>query len=179
VLERQMSTVGMSQSRPRFSSPEGYKHCKPGMEPFSEWQMKAWASMTLEYLHPSKAPELAISDDRHDLLLPFGLKPLPDIPDPMFVPRAIGEIAPRVKQKLEDRACGQIKARNGRMWLVFQPISELCVCIGGARGGFGRIVCKTDPADRTHAALLVDPDPIDRDGNLQAHFIGGSFQAGW
>jgi hypothetical protein len=103
------------------------------MEPFSEWQMKAWASMTLEYLHPSKAPELAISDDRHDLLLPFGLKPLPDIPDPMFVPRAIGEIAPRVKQKLEDRACGQIKARNGRMWLVFQPISELCVCIGGAR----------------------------------------------
>jgi hypothetical protein len=188
VIERQMPTAGMSQSKPRWSNPEQAKiHARDGNfdVPFSEWQLNAWVNMTLDYLHPSNGPVLAISDDRNDLLLPFGLAPLPKIPDPFWVPGAVrrglhaGETAPRIEQKLESRACGRIRARDGRMWLIFQPLTEICVCIGGKAGGFGRIVCKTDPADHTHSALLVDPNPVDRDGNMEAHFIGGSFQAGW
>jgi len=182
VMERQMPTAGISQSRPRWANPEQakiYARDKNFDAPFSEWQTNAWVNLTLDFLHPSNGPVLAISDDRNDLLLPFGLTPLPKIPDPLWTPKHAGEVAPRVAQKLESRACGQIRAKNGRLWLVFQPLTEICVCIGGAKGGFGRIVCKTDPADHTHAALLVDPDLIDRDGNMQAHFVGGSFQAGW
>jgi hypothetical protein len=182
VTERQMSTAGISQAKPRWANPEQAKifaRDKNFDPPMSEWALKTWVGMTLDYLHPSNAPVLAISDDRNDLLLPYGLNPLPKIPDPLWMPKRAGEAAPRIEQKLEDRACGQIKQRDGRMWLIFQPLTELCVCIGGAKGGFGRIVCKTDPADHTHSALLVDPEPMDREGHLQAHFIGGSFQAGW
>jgi hypothetical protein len=94
VQERQMSTRGMSQSRSfdRCSNPtEMRKLASQGMVdeamlPLSSWQMRAWALLTLDWLHWRKAPLLAISSDRNDLLLPFGLTPLPDIPDPDFVP---------------------------------------------------------------------------------------------
>lgn len=180
LLERQMSTAGMSQSRPRYSSP----HIKPewvsrGMEPFSEWQASAWVLLTLDWLHHRHAPTLAISSDRNDLLLPRGLAPLPNIPDPLWVPKQPGEVAPRMPQKLEDRASGRIREKNGRTWLIFQPLTELCVFLGVAdKWGFGRIRCATDPADHTHAALLVDPAEPDREGYFPAFFLGGTFQAG-
>lgn len=190
VQERQMSTRGLSQSRSvdRCSNPTEVGKLlstggiDPGMLPLSPWQMKAWALLTLDWLHHNKAPLLSISHDRNDLLLPYGLTPLPDIPDPAFVPGPVlvgktNEV-PRIPQLLEDRACGQIKERSGRRWLVFQPLTELCVTIGKGRdSGFGRIKCMTDPADRTHACLLVDPVPDDK-GNYPAHFVGGSFHAG-
>lgn len=180
VLERQMSTKGMSSSKPRFSGgAAGAKYCVPGMEPFSQWQANAWAKCTLEWLHFRNASRLAISLDRHDLLLPMGLAPLPDIPDPNWIPKKAGDVAPRIPQLLEDRACGQIKDRNGKRWLIFQPVTELCVAIGaGKDSGFGKIKCKTDPTDSTHSALLVHPEPHS-DGFLEAHFVGGSFHAGF
>jgi hypothetical protein len=179
VLERQLSTKGMSQSKPRFSSPDGAKYCPAGMEPFSAWQAAAWVNLTLEWLHHRNGSLLAISADRNDLLLPMGLSPLPQIPDPLWIPKKPGDVAPRIRQKLEDRAYGQIRERNGRLWLIFQPLTELCVAIGaGKDSGFGKIRCVTDPADHTHSALLVDPEP-DRDGRMEAHFVGGSFQSGF
>ena len=168
VLEQQMSTRGMSSSRAieRCSSPEGVKKLmKQGFNenllPFSPWQAQAWTKLTLEWL-----------------LLPFGLAPLPDIPDPAWIPKKAGDVAPRIPQKLEDRAYGQIRERSGKLWLIFQPLRELCVFIGGEKGGMGRITCMTDPADRTHSALLVHPYPRN-DGVLEAHFVGGSFHAGF
>lgn len=179
VIERQLSTKGMSQSKPRFSSPNGAKYCPAGMEPFSAWQAAAWVNLTLEWLHHRNGSLLAISADKNDLLLPMGLAALPPIPDPLWIPKKAGDVAPRIKQKIEDRACGRIKETNGRMWLVIQPLTELCLAIGaGKDSGFGRIRCVTDPADHTHSALLVDPEQ-DRDGRMEAHFVGGSFQAGF
>lgn len=183
VMERQISTRGMSQSQPRWANPEQAKiheRDKNFQPPFSEWQANAWVQLTLDWLHHRNGPLLAISRDRNDLLLPFGMNPLPDIPDPIWIPKLAGDTAPRIEQNLEARACGQIRDRRGRMFLIFQPLTELCVCIGsGKDSGFGKIKCMTDPADCTHSALLVDPHPIDRDGRMQAHFVGGSFQAGF
>lgn len=181
VMERQMPTAGISQSKPRWSNPEQAKiHARDKNfdAPFSSWQANAWVNLTLEWLHHKNGPLLAISKDRNDLLLPFGMNPLPNIPDPLWIPKQAGAVAPRVPQKLESRACGQIRERNGRLWLIFQPLTELCVVIGGAKGGFGRISCVTDPTDHTHSAFLVDPEP-DKEGRMEAHFVGGSFQAGW
>lgn len=166
VLERQLSTKGMSQ------------HTKPiagladSMQPFSRWQANAWAQMTLDWLSYKNAPMLAISHDRNDLLLPFALPPLPDIPDPLGISKDSGPVK-RIPQDLESRAYGWLKARTGQRFLVFQPITELCVFVGEAGGGFGRIRCVTDPADGTHCALLIDPD------SQRGYFVGGSFQAGF
>jgi hypothetical protein len=175
VLERQMSTKGLSQSKPRFSNPKAAKqNINEAMMPFSEWQAQAWSKLTLDWLTYKNGPMLAISRDRHDLLLPHGVTPLPNIPDPSWYPKAgRGDIAPRVPQLLEDRAYGILPARNGQRFLVFQPVIELCVFVGQGNGGFGRIRCMTDPSDHTHSALLIDPD------SMQGYFVGGSFHAGF
>lgn len=179
VWEAQRSTAGSSQSNPI-----------PGV--FSKWQRKTWCSMTLDWLSHKNAPILAISRDRNDLLIPFKLPPLPDIPDPRWTghktaPAADskGDTIPRIAQLLAgcpvvgDRACGTIKDRiSGKTFLIFQPLTELQVmCGGGKESGFGRIRCATDPADRTHSALLVNIEP-DSEGRLEAYFVGGSFHAG-
>lgn len=187
VLERQLSTKGMSQSRPRWQSLEQEKIFGAGqqsgaMAPFSEWQAVNWVNLTLEWLSHRNGPKIAISRDKNDLLLPRGLAPLPTIPDPLWTPRAAGEVAPRIEQKLESRACGRIRDRvSGKWFLVFQPLTELCVMVGSQdikKGGFGKIECITDPATKLHASLLVNPDPMDREGNLEAYFASGAFQAG-
>jgi len=180
LLERQMPTTGISQSKSRYSNPDGYKYVSPGMEPFSAWQANAWARLTLDWLHHKHAGVLALSADRNDLLLPQGLAPLPDIPDPAWVgPKKLGEVPPRIPQLIEDRACGRIRDRAGRTWLVIRPLTEACLFLGiGDKCGFGRIRFTTSSADSTCAALLVDPQDPDRDGFLPAFFVGGSFQAG-
>lgn len=174
VLERQMSTRGMSASKPRYSSPAAARmNISESLKPFSEWQAQAWSRLTLDWLSYKNAPILGISRDRNDLLLPHGITPLPNIPDPLWVPSQAGEVTPRVPQRLEDRAYGKLKARDGRVYLVFQPVIELCVFVGQGAGGFGRIRCMTDPADGTHSALLID------EKSMQGFFVGGSFQAGF
>jgi hypothetical protein len=186
VMERQLPTAGISQSSPRWANAEQRKqfeqapaNAKPFHAPFSEWQSVNWVNLTLDWLGHKTAPILAISMDRNDLLLPLGLTPLPKIPDPLWIPRKADDIAPRVEQKLESRACGTIKDRiSGKTYAIFQPLTELQVmCGGGKDSGFGRIKCATDPADHTHAALLVNIEP-ESDGSLEAYFVGGAFHAG-
>ncbi len=184
VIERQLSTAGISQSRPRWSNPEQAKiHARDKNfdPPFSEWQATTWVNLTLDWLSHKKGPKLAISRDKNDLLLPHGLAPLPQIPDPLWTPKKAGDVAPRIEQKLESRACGRIRDRiSGKWFLVFQPLTELMVMCGhGEKSGFGRIRCVTDPATHLHASLLVNPDPVDRSGNLEAYFASGAFQAGY
>jgi hypothetical protein len=180
VWEAQRSTQGFSQDR------------SPGLGAFGKWQRKTWASMTLDYLTHKNAPILAISRDRNDLLLPFGLAALPDIPDPRWAgfkeaPAAecTNANVPRIKQLFAgcpvvgDRACGTIKDRiSGKTYLIFQPLTELQVMCGrGQESGFGRITCMRDPADGTAAALLVNCEPRPG-GSFEAYFVGGSFHAG-
>jgi hypothetical protein len=179
VWEVQRSTIGSSQSD------------VPGM--FSKWQRKTWCAMTLDWLTHTNAPILAISKDRNDLLIPFKLPPLPDIPDPRWnglkvAPAADCKTAkvPRIEQRLAgcpvvgDRACGKITDRvSGKTYLIFQPLSELQVMCGGGLkdSGFGRIKCATDPSEHTHAALLINIEP-DSQGFMEAYFVGGAFHAG-
>jgi len=180
VWEGQRSTAGMSQDR------------GPGLDAFSKWQRKTWCSMTLDWLNQKNAPIIAISRDRNDLLLPFKMTRLPDIPDPRWCGFTVAPAAdcakpevPRIPQLLAgcpvvgDRACGRIKDRiSGKTYLIFQPLSELQILCGkGKDSGFGRIRCMTCPADHTHSALLVNPEP-DNEGMLEAYFVGGSFHAG-
>jgi hypothetical protein len=183
VWEGQRSSVGMSQSRDLGSG---------AFSGFGQWKRKTWASCTLDWLNHHNAPILAVSRDRNDLLLPFRMNKLPDIPDPRWkgftkAPGAdcTNPEVPRIPQLFAgcpvvgDRACGQIKDRiSGKTYLIFQPLLELQVLCGrGKDSGFGRISCMTDPATRLHAALLVMIEP-DSEGSYEAYFVGGSFHAG-
>jgi hypothetical protein len=179
VWEGQRSTAGASQSGELSGA-------------FSKWQRKTWCAITLDWLTHLNAPVLAISKDRNDLLIPFKLPPLPDIPDPRWNGPKVAAPAdckdpkiPRIRQLLAgcpvvgDRACGTIKDRvSGKTFLIFQPLTELQVmCGGGKESGFGRIRCTTDPSDHTHSALLVNVEP-DSAGCMEAYFVGGAFHAG-
>lgn len=184
VWEGQRDTRGMSQSKDIGSGM---------MAGFGQWKRKTWASCTLDWLSHKNAPILAVSRDRNNLLLPFKLNALPDIPDPRWPGFAVAPAAnaknpdiPRIAQLFAgcpvvgDRACGQIKDRiSGKTYLIFQPLTELQVMCGGGlkESGFGRITCMTCPSDRTHAALLVEIHP-DSEGKYEAYFVGGSFHAG-
>jgi hypothetical protein len=183
VWEGQRSTVGMSQSRDLgIGNNTG----------FGKWKRKTWASCTLDWLHHANAPILAVSRDRNDLLLPFKMNALPDIPDPRWNGFQTAPAAdckkpqiPRIPQlfagcpAVGDRACGQIKDRiSGKTYLIFQPLLELQVMCGkGQESGFGRISWMTCPSTHLHGALLVEIHP-DRDGKYEAYFVGGSFIAG-
>lgn len=183
VFEAQRQTTGLSQSRARYHSAEQARQMinQPAMQPFSEKQTVLWSSITLDWLTHKNAPVLAISRDRQDILLPMGMAPLPDIPDPRWTPKSAGEIAPRIPQLLTgcpvvgDRVQDKITARDGRVYGIIHPILELCVLLGGAQGGFGRIKGAVDPGDGTHLALLIDDS---NPHQLQAHFVGGRFHFG-
>ena len=78
-----------------------------------------------------------------------------------------------------ERACGQIRDRKGKIFLVIQPLTELSVAIGAGRdSGFGKIKCVTHPADHLHTSLLVHPTP-DKNGFMEAYIPSGSFHAGF
>ena len=181
VFEAQRDTSGLSQSRARYSNPEQYKHTSEAMAPFSEVQTKLWLSTTLDWLSHKNAPMVAISRDRQDILLPLGLTPLPDIPDPRWTPKDASEIAPRIPQLLTgcpvvgDRVTDKITSREGRSYGVLHPILELCVMLAGVQGGFGRIRGAVDSSDGTHLAMLIDDS---NPHQMQAYFVGGRFQLG-
>jgi hypothetical protein len=181
VFEAQRDISGLSQARARYSSPEQANTLSDAMKPFSEKQMILWASITLDWLTHKNAPLIAISRDRQDLLLPHGLTPLPPIPDPRWVPKQAGDIAPRIPQLLTgcpvvgDRVTDKITSRDGRVYGVIHPVRELCVMLMGAAGTFAKIVGGVDPADGTHLALLIDDSNPEQ---LAAYFVGGRFQFG-
>jgi hypothetical protein len=174
-------------------SAEGFSQEHAPLDSFTKWQRTAWCGITLDWLTHRNAPILAISRDRNDLLLPYGLTALPDIPDPRFNGFAVAPAAnckdapiPRIKQVFAgcpvvgDRACGRIQNRVDNKWyLIFSPLSEAQIMCGhGKDSGMGRIRFGKDPADkRTHAALLVNEAQAN-DGTYEAYFLGGSFFAG-
>jgi hypothetical protein len=181
LFEAQRDTSGLSQARKRYANLEQSKHVSDAMAPFSEKQTVLWCSITLDWLTHKNAPIIAVSRDRQDLLLPLGMVPLPDIPDPRWVPKTAGEIAPRIPQRLTgcpvvgDRVRDKITARDGRVYGVLHPIVELQIMLAGVQGGFGRIRGLVDPADGTHLALLIDDS---EPKNLRGFFVGGRFQLG-
>jgi hypothetical protein len=183
--EGQRDLKGFSQARPRYFNRAQEKEIStncPKMAPFSLEQLILWSSLTLDWLSHKNAPVLAISHDRQDLLFPFGLTPLPAIPDPRWMPKSANDIAPRIPQLLTgcpvvgDRVRDKITARDGRVYGILHPIVELSVVLGaGFQGGFGRIRGGVDRADGTHLALLLDDSNPDA---VMGYFVGGKFQFG-
>jgi hypothetical protein len=143
---------------------------------FSRKQTLLWCSITLDWLTHKNAPVLAVSSDRQDLLLPLGMTPLPDLPDPRWRPKYAGDIAPRIPQLLTgcpvvgDRVRDKITDRKGRVYGVIHPITELSVMCGQ---GFLRIRGQVDPVDGTHPALLIDDSNPEK---LRGYFVGGKFE---
>ena len=194
LFEAQREITGFSQDKARYSAPGQEKSLTDPLKPFSESQTKLWYSVCLDWLTHKNAPVLAISHDRKDLLLPFGLPPLPPIPDPRWVPKHSQSVcpvhtvtgcrncvAPRIPQLITgcpvvgDRVKDKITARDGIVYGVVHPILELAIMLGGAQGGFGRIRGGVDPADGTHLSLLLDDSNPER---MQGYFVSGRFQFG-
>jgi len=181
VFEAQRPLSGLSQSRPRYQNSKQATQLTEAMKPFSERQAVLWQSITLDWLSHKNAPLLAISRDQKDLLLPMGLPPLPPMPDPRWVSKKPTDIAPRIPQKLVgcpvvgDRVRDKITARDGRVYGVLHPITELCVMLGGSQGGFARIKGLVDPSDGTHLSLILDDSNPER---MEGYFVGGRFQLG-
>jgi hypothetical protein len=160
-----------------------------------------WISMELQLDHqPSMAekffqgrfdfqdqgPLVAISKDFADLLLPDGVRPLPDIPDPTWVPPAFKQptkeqladpkwkptppVPPMVKQSWLDRPCHQFGAGK-EVWVVYQPIIEVWFRPFGV-ATYAHVRCKPTAWTGKRTALLVQPD------TGKAHFYGGVFEIG-
>lgn len=198
--EAQRDIRGLSQSRARFGHPDGPKALEDAvrnrlmtsrqadaMKPFSEKQTQLWASTTLDWLDGKRGPLIARSRDRKDFLLPEGLKPLPDIPDPRWVPGHAVSVcpqgssgcsecnAPRIPQLLTgcpvvgDRVQDKITERSGRVWGILHPIKELSIVAFGVDGlgHFLRVRGGLDQVERTHPALMIDDDN-------RAFFVGGT-----
>lgn len=194
VWEGQRKLGNYSQSRARWFNSRQAKELKdqPGMHPFSEAQAKLWSSITLDWLTHKNAPVIAISRDQQNILLPGGLAPLPDIPDPRWVPQhskvacqrkdgCSGCVPPRIPQKLTgcpvvgDRVRDAITSRDGITYGVLHPILELALMLGGGQGGFARIRGGVDPADGTHMSLLIDDSNQEQ---MRGYFVGGRFRLG-
>lgn len=181
VFEAQRSTTGLSQSKPRYQNSHQAHMVADAMKPFSQKQAELWAGITLDWLSHKNAPVLAVSRDQRDLLLPFGMPPLPDIPDPRWAPKRATDVCPRIPQLLcgcpvvGDRVRDKITARDGHVYGVIHPVTELCIMLGGAQGGFARIRGGVDPSDGTHLSLLIDDSNPEQ---LEAYFVGGRFQLG-
>ena len=181
VFEAQRDTRGLSQARPRWQNRQQEKNTPEHMAPFSEKQTVLWSSITLDWLSHKNAPLVAVSRDRQDLLLPNGLTPLPDIPDPRWTPKSPYDSVKRIPQLLTgcpvvgDRVRDKITDRAGRVYGVIHPVLELSIMLSGVSGGFGRIRGAVDPSDGTHLALLIDDS---NPHQMRAYFVGGRFQMG-
>jgi hypothetical protein len=197
--EAQRNISGYSQSRPRYGHPDQPKLLADAVakrlltaqqadaaKPFSEKQAVLWSSTTLDWLDGKRGPILARTRDQKDLLLPQGLTPLPDVPDPRWIsdhaasacaqggcPRCI---APRIRQLLTDcpivgsRVQHKITARDGHVFGILHPILELSVVAFGpdGHGHFQRIRGGMDQIDQIKPALLIDDE-------MRGFFVGGIF----
>lgn len=200
LFEGQRKLKGFSQARPRWMNAEQSKlknwpsaQSRENMAPFSKEQLVLWSSITLDWLTNKNAPLIAITNDQQDLLLPFGMSKLPDIPDPRWTPKHAPQVchnrkngcadcvAPRIAQLLTgcpvvgDRVKDMIKDRTGHVFGILQPIIGLQIMLGGPQGGFGKITGGVNPADGTHLALIIDDANPDQ---LRAYFVGGNWKFG-
>jgi hypothetical protein len=188
IFEAPRNISGLSQSRPRYTDARQAAFTTDAMKPFSEMQAKLFASISLDFLTYTRAPMLAVSKDKRDLLLPYGMGELPDIPDPRFIPdHALaacpnsktgcrGCIAPRIAQRLTgcpivgDRIQNRITARDGRMYGVISPVTQLMLFLLQGQGHFFRIGGYPD-TDGSHLTLMIDDE-------MHGYFLGGRFVFG-
>lgn len=120
-------------------------------------------------------PLIAISNDRRDLLLPFGALPFPDVPDPLWIPkmptkRQLADAswkrpeAPPIRQSMTDRASGRYDSADGSTWVIFQPVTEIWFRLFRTPA-YG--VARCMPFLDTRMALMVNPE------TCEAFFFGG------
>lgn len=188
VFEGPRNIAGLSQSRPRYKNARQASVVSDGMKPFSEMQAKLFASITLDFLTYKRAPVLAVSRDKRDLLLPNGLGELPWIPDPRFMPDHAfaacpnskdgcrGCVAPRIEQRLTgcpvvgDRVQNRITARDGRVYGVISPVNQLMLFLLQGQGHFFKISGHAD-TDGSWLTLMIDDE-------MRGYFVGGRFLFG-
>jgi hypothetical protein len=116
-------------------------------------------------------PVLAYSEDNVDLLLPGGVSKLPDAPDPRHIPRSAADVAPRIPQRMEDRATGRIMDGDVTRYLVFSPVVQVAfIAAGEQKSGFGLIKGGKNPADHSRFTLLINPR------SMNAYFVGGTWE---
>ena len=179
LFEGNRSIRGLSQAKPRYYNDEQRKQLAgTNMAPFSLDQLLLWSSLCLDWLTNKNSPILAISRDKQDLLLPYGLTPLPPLPDPRWQPKCASDIAPRIPQLLTgcpvfgDRVREKITETGGetrgRVWGLIQPVVELSVMLSGVENCFCKISGDT-ALDGTKPALLINDENPE---HMRAHFIG-------
>ena len=179
---------GLSQSRARYQNSKQAALLSDPMKPFSEVQARLWQSISLDFLTYKQAPVVAVSKDRKDLLLPFGLGELPALPDPRWMPDHAfaacpnskdgcnGCIAPRIPQLLTgcpvvgDRVRDKVTARDGRVYGVIHPVNQLMLFLLHGQGHFFKIGGLPD-TDGSHLTLMIDDE-------MNGYFVGGRFQFG-
>jgi hypothetical protein len=188
VFEGPRDISGLSQSRPRYTHARQASVTSDPMKPMSEMAAKLFASITLDFLTYKNAPLLAISRDKRDLLLPFGLGELPDIPDPRYVPDHAfaacpnskdgcdGCIAPRIPQLLTgcpvvgDRIRDKVTSRDGRVYGVISPVNQLMLFMLSGQGHFLKVTGHAD-TDGSWLTLMIDDE-------MNGHLVGGRFSFG-
>jgi hypothetical protein len=188
VFEGPRDISGLSQSRPRYTNAAQASRTADPMKPMSEMAAKLFASISLDFLTYKNAPLLAISRDKRDLLLPYGLGKLPDIPDPRFVPDhsfhacpnskagCKGCIAPRIPQLLTgcpvvgDRVRNKVTARDGRVYGVISPVNQLILFMMSGQGHFLKVSGHAD-TDGSWLTLMIDDE-------MNGFIVGGRFQFG-
>jgi len=133
-----------------------------------------------------QGPLLAISHDHADLLLPSGVVPLPQIPDPTWIPPVPRQeeieskgwkppVAPMIEQHWLDRpsidgGAGPHKFGEGKeTWVVFRPIMEVWYRPFGV-ATYAKVNCKPQYWTGERTALCIQPE------TGKAHFFGGVFE---
>jgi len=184
-----------------FSSVQRIQEQRIQTQDYKALGRAVWISMELQLDHPpsvaekffqgrfdfqDQGPLLAISKDFADLLLPDGIRPLPDIPDPTWIPPAFKQptaeqladpkwkpaaiTPPMVKQSWLDRPCSTFGAGK-EVWIVYQPIIQVWFRPFGV-ATYAHVTCKPTAWTGKRTALLVQPE------TGKAHFYGGVFEIG-
>lgn len=184
-----------------FSSVQQIQETRIRTQDYKPLGRVVWISMELQLDHvptiaekffqgrfdfQNEGPLLAISKDFGDLLLPDGIRPLPEIPDPTWQPPPIRQPTqeqladpnwhppvtkpPMVKQSWLDRPCHSFGAGK-EVWVVYQPIVEVWFRPFGVPT-YAHVKCNPTAWGGKRTALLVQPE------TGKAHFYGGVFEIG-
>lgn len=117
-----------------------------------------------------KGPILALSLDDQSLLLPWGVKPFPDVPDPLWTPGCTSpdgvkhRKCPMIPQDMAERAESRIEREDGT-WVLFQPVTEIWYRVTETIA-MGVIRCREFCG--THTCLAINAD------TCEAFFYGGA-----
>ncbi|MCI0402631.1 MAG: hypothetical protein L0212_03815 [Acidobacteria bacterium] len=122
-------------------------------------------------------PLVALSTVGEEILFASPVAKPPAIPDQKWTPPASWALKaqrtgnflppkpPMVEQNLLDYAYSGVQAKDGREWLLFQPVNQLEIFLSD-KAGLAVVNCSADALGR-HAALLYDPK------NGEAHLLFG------